>query len=72
MVFPEVFLPDTKLEIVAVETDATAATVQVRLRSRAKSGMRLCCGEHSGSPHSGYEWQLKDLPCSIPHDAEMI
>jgi len=63
-VFPEEFLPDGKLEIVAVELDSVEATMQLRLRSRASHGICPSCGQPSQSIHSGYERTLKDLPCS--------
>ena len=62
--FAEIFLADTKLEIVAVENDAAEATLQVRLRSRETDGICPSCGQWSGSIHSRYERQLKDLPSS--------
>ena len=62
--FPEAFLPDTTLEIVAVEQDLAATTIQLRVRSRGRGGTCPCCGQYSQSIHSGYERKLKDLPCS--------
>jgi transposase len=63
-VFPNAFLPDAKLEIVAVEQDTANATIQLRVRHRATGGNCPTCGQYSQSVHSGYERKLKDLPCS--------
>src|SRR5579859_260696 len=57
-------LPDAKLEVVAVEIDATDSTIQLRLRSREAGANCPYCGTYSQSVHSGYERKLKDLPCS--------
>jgi transposase len=63
-VFPEAFLPDTKLEIVAIETDTATSTIQLRVRSRETGANCPYCGEYSQGVHSEYERTLKDLPCS--------
>lgn len=62
--FPEIFLPDGQLEIMAVELDTLNATMQLRLRSRTVQGICPLCGQYSQSIHSQYERTLKDLPYS--------
>lgn len=62
--FPEAFLPDTKLKIVAAELDRDTATIQLRLRSQESAAVCPSCGQLSGQIHSEYERKLKDLPCS--------
>jgi transposase len=63
-VIPEAFLPDAKLEIVAVEIESASSTIQLRLRSSEVGAICPYCGEYSQRVHSEYERRLKDLPCS--------
>lgn len=62
--FPEAFLPEANLKIVAVETDPAASTIEVSVRNRELGAVCPYCGAYSKRVHSHYERRIKDLPCS--------